>query len=110
MERGKVSTNVYLRRIHNFALAMNWLPVPVIPKRQWPEICHKEKRAWQDALNAIIETKNGSTKDRWVRAAKEKALDAIRSRIILETQAAQLLACFKAGSLNGAAPLADACA
>jgi hypothetical protein len=23
-------------------------------------------RTWQDALNAIIETKNGSTKDRWV--------------------------------------------
>jgi len=38
-------------------------------------------RTWQDALNAIIETKNGSTKDRWVRAAKEKALDSIRTRI-----------------------------
>src|SRR6266508_6168814 len=40
-------------------------------------------RTWQDAMNAIIETKDGSTKDRWVRAAKEKALDTIRSRIIL---------------------------
>jgi hypothetical protein len=27
-------------------------------------------RTWQDALNAIIETKNASTKDHWVRAAK----------------------------------------
>jgi integrase len=45
LERGKVSTNVFLRRIHNFALAMNWLPVPVIPKRQWPDVRHKEKRA-----------------------------------------------------------------
>jgi hypothetical protein len=45
MEAGKVSTNIYLRRIHNFALDMNWLPVPVIPKRQWPEVRHKEKRA-----------------------------------------------------------------
>lgn len=45
MEHGKVSTNVYLRRIHNFALDMNWLPVPVIPKRQWPEVRHKQKRA-----------------------------------------------------------------
>jgi hypothetical protein len=26
MEKGKVSTNIYLRRIHNFALGMNWLP------------------------------------------------------------------------------------
>jgi hypothetical protein len=26
LEAGKVSTNIYLRRIHNFALGMNWLP------------------------------------------------------------------------------------
>jgi integrase len=57
-------------------------------------------RTWQYALNAIIETKNGSTKDRWVRAAKEKALDAIRTRIILETQAEQLFACLKAGTVS----------
>jgi len=31
LDSRKVSTNVFLRRIHNFALAMNWLPVPVIP-------------------------------------------------------------------------------
>jgi hypothetical protein len=34
LEIGKVSTNVYLRRIHNFALDMTWLPWPVIVKRQ----------------------------------------------------------------------------
>jgi len=45
MEAGKVSTNVYLRRIHNFALGMNWLPVPVIPKRMWPGFEFKDKRA-----------------------------------------------------------------
>jgi hypothetical protein len=33
---GTVSTNVYLRRIHNFALDMNWLPWSILPKRQWP--------------------------------------------------------------------------
>jgi hypothetical protein len=27
---GKVSSNVYLRRIHNYALAMDWLLRPVI--------------------------------------------------------------------------------
>src|SRR6266481_795276 len=31
-------------------------------------------RTWQDALQALIETKQGSTKERWQRAAKEKAL------------------------------------
>lgn len=45
MEKGKVSTNIYLRRIHNFALGMNWLPVPVIPKRMWPGFNFKAKRA-----------------------------------------------------------------
>jgi len=45
MEQRKVSTNIYLRRIHNFSLAMNWLPVPVIPKRQWPGVHFKDKRA-----------------------------------------------------------------
>jgi integrase len=34
-----------LRRIHNFALDMNWLPRSIIPKRQWPAIQFKEKRA-----------------------------------------------------------------
>ncbi len=42
---GTVSTNVFLRRLHNFCLDMSWLPWPIIPKRQWPAVRHKEKRA-----------------------------------------------------------------
>lgn len=45
LQTGSVSTNIYLRRYHNFALDLNWLPYPVIPKRQWPPVHHKEKRA-----------------------------------------------------------------
>jgi integrase len=50
LETGKVSTNVYLRRIHNFALDMTWLPWPVIVKRQWPKVQFKDKRAitWEE--------------------------------------------------------------
>src|SRR5271154_7231852 len=44
LENGTVSTNIYLRRIHNFSLDMNWLPWPVLPKRRWPAIKFKEKR------------------------------------------------------------------
>lgn len=40
-----VSTNVFLRRLHNFALDMSWLPKPVLPKKQWPKPVYKEKRA-----------------------------------------------------------------
>jgi integrase len=42
---GKVSTNVYLRRIHNHALGMEWLFKSVIPRLQWPKLKFKEKRA-----------------------------------------------------------------
>lgn len=57
-------------------------------------------RTWQNALDAIVETKNGSTQDRWRRAAKETALDLIRDRVIIETQAEQLLACLKSGTVS----------
>jgi integrase len=40
-----VSTNSYLRRIHCFALDMNWLPWPVLPKKRWPALKFKQKRA-----------------------------------------------------------------
>ena len=42
---GSVSTNVYLRRAHNYAIGMHWLPWPVMPQRQWPPVQYKEKRA-----------------------------------------------------------------
>jgi integrase len=45
LQCGKVSTNVYLRRLHNFCVDMNWLPWPLVPKRQWPAVEFKEKRA-----------------------------------------------------------------
>jgi len=34
LRSGTVSTNVYLRRLHNFCVDMNWLPWPIVPKRQ----------------------------------------------------------------------------
>jgi integrase len=45
LQAGKVSTNVFLRRLHNFCVDMNWLPWPLIPKRQWPAVKFKDKRA-----------------------------------------------------------------
>src|ERR1035437_67507 len=40
-----VATNVYLRRIHHFAVALHWLPWPVLPKLHWPPIKFEHKRA-----------------------------------------------------------------
>ena len=45
LQCGKVAINVYLRRMHNFAIDMNWLPASVLPKRQWPAVKFKDKRA-----------------------------------------------------------------
>ncbi|HTE88245.1 MAG TPA: hypothetical protein VK639_04765, partial [Terriglobales bacterium] len=55
LHTGMVSTNVFLRRIHNFALDMGWLPWPVIMKRQWPRLDYREKRAvTQEEHQAIL--------------------------------------------------------
>jgi integrase len=45
LNSGTISTNTYLKRIHNHALGMNWLLEEIIPKRKWPEVRHKQKRA-----------------------------------------------------------------
>jgi hypothetical protein len=44
LNAGTVSTNIYLRRIHHYAVTMHWLPWPVLPKRHWPPVRFKEKR------------------------------------------------------------------
>lgn len=41
LKAGPVSTNVYLRRIHNFALGMHWLPWPILPRLLWPKVQYK---------------------------------------------------------------------
>jgi integrase len=51
---GKVSTNVYLRRIHNHALGMEWLLKSVIPRLQWPRPVFKAKRAITAGEHAAI--------------------------------------------------------
>ncbi len=57
---GKVSTNVYLRRIHNHALGMEWLLKSVIPRLQWPKPVYKEKRAVTAAEHAAILAAEGN--------------------------------------------------
>ena len=51
---GKVSTNMFLRRIHNHALGMEWLLKSVIPRLQWPRFVFKPKRAITAAEHAAI--------------------------------------------------------
>ncbi|MCI0537861.1 MAG: hypothetical protein L0Z50_21820 [Verrucomicrobiales bacterium] len=60
LENGTVSTNVYFRRIHNFALAMGWLPWPVLNPKQWPKIRHRHKRGitFEEHLRIVQRERN----------------------------------------------------
>src|ERR1700690_3393352 len=44
-EKAGVSTNVWLRILHNRALDLGWLLAPVMPKRAWPKVRYGERRA-----------------------------------------------------------------
>jgi len=54
LRSGGVSTNNHLRRFHNFALDLGWLLRPVLPKRQWPAVRYKQKRAITRAEHDLI--------------------------------------------------------
>jgi integrase len=64
LESGTVSTNIYLRRIHNFALDMSWLPWPVLPKKRWPAVTFKKKRAitWEEHCKIVEREANPERK------------------------------------------------
>jgi integrase len=64
LKRGTVSTNVHLRKLHNFCLAMTWLPWPLIPKPQWPAIRHQERRAVTHGEHVRIVAREGNPERR----------------------------------------------
>jgi integrase len=62
---GTTCTNVYLRRFQNHAVDMGWLPVPVLPKKKFPKIKHKDQRAitWDEHCRIIEREKNPERRD-----------------------------------------------
>ena len=44
LKEGTVSTNVFLRRMHNHAMGMSWLAWPILPKKRWTKVVYGEKR------------------------------------------------------------------
>jgi len=44
----------YLRRLHNLALDLGWLPWPILAKRAWPKIRSKGKRATTAEEHAAV--------------------------------------------------------
>lgn len=65
LRRGTVSTNVHLRRLQNHCLDLGWLPSPILPKKKFPKIKHKEKRAitWDEHCRIIAREKNPERRD-----------------------------------------------
>jgi integrase len=61
---GKVSTNVYLRRIHNYALGMEWLLKSVLPKLLWPRPAYRKKRAIKYDEHLAILAREGNPERR----------------------------------------------
>lgn len=55
-----VSTNVFMRRLHNFCVGMGWLPWPLLPPKLWPKVKFKRKRAikYEEHLKIIAREKN----------------------------------------------------
>jgi len=45
IQGGTISTNIFMRRLHSFALGMGWLPWPIISYKQWPRIRFQPRRA-----------------------------------------------------------------
>jgi len=52
--RAGTSTNLWLRRMHNFTLDMGWLLMPVLPKAGWPKIKHQTRYAVTQAEHEQI--------------------------------------------------------
>lgn len=65
LQAGTVCTNIFLRRLHNFCLDMDWLLKPIIPQRQWPKIKFREKRAitWEEHQKIIAGESNAELRD-----------------------------------------------
>jgi integrase len=55
-----VSTNVFMRRLHNHCVGMKWLPWPVLAPKLWPKVKFKKKRAikYDEHLRIIAREKN----------------------------------------------------
>jgi integrase len=60
LEKGRPSTHHFLRRIQNFALDMAWLPWPVLLKKRWPVVKHKDRRAitWEEHQAIVAHERN----------------------------------------------------
>jgi hypothetical protein len=81
----------YLRRLHNLALDLGWLPWPILAKRAWPKIRSQSKRAITAEEHAAV-IASEKNPERCARGFRSKAYDPIRNKPLVQTTGANLLA------------------
>ncbi len=57
-------------------------------------------RTWQDVMEAMVPLKSGPTQARWKNAIRDKALDALRPRRLLQTTSDHFMQTLKAGTVS----------
>jgi integrase len=64
LKTGGVATNVFLRRLHNFALDLDWIARPILSRKNWPTIKYGEKRAITEEEHKSIVARERNTETR----------------------------------------------
>jgi len=54
LKLGSTSTIAFLQTIHNDAIGMGWIPSPILPRKLWPKMKKKEKRAITEAEHITL--------------------------------------------------------
>ena len=57
-------------------------------------------RTWQNALEALTNMKQGANKERWQRAAKDKAFAILLPRVVVDTPSELLLKVLQTGTVS----------
>jgi integrase len=51
---GTNSTMLFLQTLHNDALGMGWIPGPILPRKRWPKVQKKIRRAVTEAEHQAL--------------------------------------------------------
>ena len=62
MKLGTNSTIAFLQALHNDALGMGWIPSPILPRKLWPKMKKKAKRAITEAEHITL---MGAVDEEW---------------------------------------------
>lgn len=62
MKIGPASTIAFLQTMHNDALGMGWIPAAILPRKLWPKMTKKAKRAITEAEHITL---MGAVDDEW---------------------------------------------